>query len=384
MKTIGKVLMVLILFISNMAMAASSLSPTPAEVSAKLSELFLTTDPDLYKPIGYKAPKAYGGGQLIHYSVVSLWVNALECARLSNNSELEKRLVAAFEPAYNEKKIWMNNYRHVDLSIVGAIAIEIYILTGDERAKALGLRYADRQWEEPKEDCDWGDKWYEKITLEERRENWGKGYSPETRLWIDDMYMISVLQGLAYRATNDRKYIERSAKEMCLYLKRLQREDGLFNHAPSAPFAWGRGNGWMAAAMAMNLALLPKDSEWREPILADYIKMMKALKEKQRPNGLWGQIVDDEESYDETSASAMFAYAFAEGAKAGVLDDEYLAAAKRAYNALVARLDEYGNISDVCVGTGWKNDRHHYLTRPRANGDPHGQAPLLWLCKALL
>ena len=50
---------------------------------------------------------------------------------------------------------------------------------------------------------------------------------------------------------------------------------------------------------------------------------------------------------------------------------------------LQARLDEYGNLPDVCVGTGWKNDRKHYLTRPRCIGDPHGQAPLLWLCGAL-
>ena len=71
-------------------------------------------------------------------------------------------------------------------------------------------------------------------------------------------------------------------------------------------------------------------------------------------------------------------------AKAGVLNGEYKAAVEKAYAALVARLDEYGNLPDVCVGTGWKNDRRHYLTRPRCIGDPHGQAPLLWLCSALM
>ena len=94
-------------------------------------------------------------------------------------------------------------------------------------------------------------------------------------------------------------------------------------------------------------------------------------------------LVNDPESYDEMSATAMFAYAFAEGVRAGVRGDEYLPAAKKAYRALAARLDVHGNLPDVCVGTGWKNDRHHYLTRPKANGDPHGQAPLLWLCSAL-
>ena len=366
------------------ALSAGGLSVPPAQTAAKLSELFLTTSPDLYSPAGYNAPKAYGGSQLVHYSVVSLWVNALECAHLAGDSNLVRRLVAAFEPAYGEKKIWMNAYRHVDLSIVGAVPLEIAILTGDARAKELGLMYADRQWEEPREGLDWGDRWYDKIPLAERRANWEKGYSPETRLWIDDMYMLTFLQSQAYRLTGERKYIERAGKEMCMYLSKLQRPDGLFDHAPGAPFAWGRGNGWMAAAMAMNLAQLPGDSEWRPPILAGYVKMMEALLKWQRPNGLWGQLVDDPESYDETSATAMFAYAFVEGAKAGVLGAECRVAAARAYNALVARLDAYGNLADVCVGTGWKNDRRHYLTRPRANGDPHGQAPLLWLCRALM
>ena len=355
---------------------------TPAAVSAKLSEQFLSTSPDAYHPSGCRG-KAYGGNEYVHYSVVSLWVNALECARLNGDTNLVSRLVAAFDPAYGDKRGWMNDYRHVDLSIVGAIPLEIAILTGDARAKELGLRYAERQWEEPREGLNWGERWYDPIPLAERHANWGKGYSPETRLWIDDMYMITFLQSQAYRLTGERKYIDRAGKEMCMYLEKLQRADGLFNHAPGAPFAWGRGNGWMAAAMAMNLKFLPADSEWREPILARFRKMMAALLKWQRSNGLWGQLVDDGESYDETSATAMFAYAFAEGANAGVLGDEYMAAAKSAYAALVPRLDEHGNLPDVCVGTGWKNDRHHYLTRPKANGDPHGQAPLLWLCRAL-
>jgi len=42
---------------------------------------------------------------------------------------------------------------------------------------------------------------------------WSQGYTCQTRLWIDDMYMITVLQSQAYRLTKDRKYIDRAAKE---------------------------------------------------------------------------------------------------------------------------------------------------------------------------
>mgnify|MGYP002508395644 CR=1 FL=1 len=59
-------------------------------------------------------------------------------------------------------------------------------------------------------------------------------------------------------------------------------------------------------------------------------------------------------------------------------------AAAKAYAALVAKLDANANIADVCEGTGPKDSREWYLGRGRVNGDPHGQAPLLWLCSAML
>ena len=49
-----------------------------------------------------------------------------------------------------------------------------------------------------------------------------QGYSWQTRLWIDDMFMITAVQSQAYRSTKNRKYIDRTAKEMVLYLDKLQ------------------------------------------------------------------------------------------------------------------------------------------------------------------
>ena len=72
----------------------------------------------------------------------------------------------------------------------------------------------------------------------------------QTRLWIDDMFMITMVQAQAFRATGERAYMDRAAKEMVVYLNELQRPNGLFYHAPDVPFFWGRGNGWMAAGTA--------------------------------------------------------------------------------------------------------------------------------------
>lgn len=115
----------------------------------------------------------------------------------------------------------------------GSLPLELYWVTKDERYKELGLPYADTQWEVPEDAKPSEKEWAE------------KGYSWQTRLWIDDMYMITIVQTHAYKVTNDSKYIDRAAKEMVMYLDELQRPNGLFYHAPDVPFIGGaETDGW--------------------------------------------------------------------------------------------------------------------------------------------
>ncbi|MBQ2630789.1 MAG: glycoside hydrolase family 88 protein, partial [Kiritimatiellae bacterium] len=357
----------------------------PKTVSRRITEQFLTVSPDDYLPVGYSAPgwlaKGYGWKQRIFYATASLWATALDNARQFGERDLEDRLVAAFRPYLGEKAWMLAPKFHVDFNVVGAVPLVVARLSGDEQARKIGLELANFQWSEPTEKTEIVMKY---ATLEECRARWKDGYSGETRLWIDDMYMINLLQTEAYKLTGDAKYVRRAAREMCLYLDELQRPDGLFNHAPDVPFAWGRGAGWMAAGMPLVLSQMKQGDEFYDRILAGYRKMMGRLLECQRADGLWGQLVDDPESWSETSGSAMFAYAIAMGVERGWLEgDEWRRSVRRAWCALCDRLDGFGNISDVCVGTDKKNDRAYYLARGRANGDPHGQAPMLWLAGVL-
>jgi rhamnogalacturonyl hydrolase YesR len=57
---------------------------------------------------------------------------------------------------------------------------------------------------------------------------------------------------------------------------------------------------------------------------------------------------------------------------------QYLPVARKAWEALVKRIDDNGDVRDVCEGTNKKNDRQFYLNRKRLTGDLHGQAPLIW------
>ena len=79
----------------------------PASIVRKVSDLFLTTAPDCYKPIGYSSPSGYCaagyGRSHIHYSVVSLWINLMEAAQRLGDRKRVSELAALFEPFYGAK-----------------------------------------------------------------------------------------------------------------------------------------------------------------------------------------------------------------------------------------------------------------------------------------
>jgi unsaturated rhamnogalacturonyl hydrolase len=247
--------------------------------------------------------------------------------------------------------------------------------TKDKRYLEVGQRIADKQWGPPE-----GPR-----VKPESHEFYNKGYTWQTRMWIDDMFMITAVQSQAFRATGDKKYIERAAKEMVLYLDSLQKPNGLFYHAPDVPYFWGRGDGWMAVGMAELLRSLPKDNPNHERIMKGYKTMMASLLKYQAESGMWRQLIDDEGSWPETSCTGMFTFAMITGVKNGWLNaSTYGAAARKGWLALVSYIDENADVREVCEGTNKKNDRQYYIDRKRNIGDLHGQAPILWCATAWL
>ncbi len=206
-----------------------------------------------------------------------------------------------------------------------------------------------------------------------------------TRYWIDDVFMVVSLQSEAFKATEDIHYLDRAANLTQNYIDSLQQESGLFFHGPDAPIYWGRGNGWMAVGIAKMLELLPQDHIYYDDISNGYLKMMNALILYQGENGLWRQVIDLDTAWEETSCSAMFAYALQVGINKGILKGEkYQESVYLAWNTLLENINENGALDKVCAGTGQSKDVKYYLDRPVVQGDFHGQAPLLWLIKARL
>ena len=298
------------------------------------------------------------------YPAICSWYGALIFAQLTNDKILMQKLITQFDEQFTPLfRDFLLAKQHVDYSVAGAIPLQIYLSSKNATYRTTGVTFADHQWESPLPD----------------------GLTRETRYWVDDMYMITILQVQAYRATGYGKYLDRAAQEMTAYLDKLQQPNGLFYHAPDAPFFWGRGNGWVAAGMAELLRSLPTNDPYRARIMTAYQKMMKTLLELQAPNGMWRQLLDHPEAWEESSSTGMFTFAMITGVKNGWLDEKtYGSAARKGWLALVNHLDANADLTGVCEGTGRKNDFDYYLQRKRNTGDLHGQAPVLWCASALL
>lgn len=337
---------------------------SPQEVGRRVAEDFLQRPYQLFGP-----------QRVVHYVETCTWVGSLRFAHATQDRGLHERLVARFEPLLGPASVLVPPPLNVDYSVFGAVPFELLLQTGDQRYLPVGLRLAEKQWTPPADGVE---------LSPEARDAVAAGLSWHTRLWVDDMYMITMLQTQAYRATGDRKYLDRAASEAVLYLTKLQRENGLFHHAPDAPFFWGRGNGWFAAGMSELLSALPTDHPERATILASYQRMMNTLLTLQGESGLWHQLIDDPTSWEEISCTGMFTYAFAVGVKNGWLDEaKFSPAVRRGWLGLVGKLNERGRLADVCSGLNKTQDRQKYLDAVRLVGDLHGQAPLMW-CAAVL
>jgi unsaturated rhamnogalacturonyl hydrolase len=292
----------------------------------------------------------------VHYAEACAALGALRLAGLLNGADLIERLKERYAIALDGKTV-PNTTNHVDANVYGILPLEVYLQTKDGANFSRGLELADGQWEHPLPD----------------------GMSPQTRYWIDDVYMIACLQAQAYRATGESKYLDRATLEIEAYLKKLQRPNGLFHHGPDAPFFWGRGNGWVAAGLAELLSVLPQSHPRFASIRDGYLKMMDSLMRYQGDDGTWRQLIDREDAWKESSCTAMFGFAMSVGARLGLLDARDVGErCGRAWEALVSRVDPAGRLADVCAGTGQSAEASYYQERPRVTGDLHGQAALLW------
>jgi len=253
--------------------------------------------------------------------------------------------------------------RRADHSAFGAVWLEIHLQTGNPRYLTLGRRLADRQWENPGAD----------------------GLSGESRFRVEDMHWITALQVRAFRSTGEPAYLDRAARTLSAYCDRLQDANGLFRHGVSAPFYWGRGNGFAGIALATLLTELPTTNAHHAGLLAAYQKLMTAVAQHQGPGGRWNQLIDTPNSYAETSATAMLTQGIAVGVGEGWLaPDRFTSSARRGWLSLLEKVGNSGKVYHVAVAAEPSSSSEYYLNLPVQRGGREGQIAVLQCALALI
>lgn len=204
-------------------------------------------------------------------------------------------------------------------------------------------------------------------------------------IWLDDLFMG--VPSLAYmgKLTGDKKYYDDAVKQVLQFSRRMfNRELKLFMHGwvqdmgEHPEFHWARANGWAILTMVELLDVLPADHIGRPAILNLLKSHAKGLAAQQTGMGFWHQLLDKQDSYLETSATAIYTYAIAHAINQGWLDaTAYGPMVLLGWNAVATKVTDKGQVEGTCVGTGMAFDPAFYYYRPINVYAAHGYGPVL-------
>lgn len=239
---------------------------------------------------------------------------------------------------------------HADEFCIGQFYLNMYSVFGKEKMMAATKRRAD--WiiaNPPNSDM--------------------TNTSKQVWTWCDALFMAPPVYANLTRLTGDDRYLQFMDQQFKLtydYLydkenKLFFRDDRFFDKKETngQKVFWGRGNGWVAAALVNILKAMPEDSSLRPFYENLFTQLVGRLVELQSDNGFWHASLLDPDQYPspETSATALIAYALAYGINNDLLGkDTYIPALEKAWIALNTAIDSNGKLGWVQpIGADPKN-----------------------------
>ena len=207
----------------------------------------------------------------------------------------------------------------------------------------------------------------------------------EYTLWADDLYM-----GLSFMAKygawkKDRKMLEDAVRQVELFDSYLLNKDnGLYWHGWDQQSGevrgahWGRCNGWMMFAMVTLMDYIKDNKALVDRVLPIFRNHVRNICRYQDSDGMWHQLIDDPQSYKESSCTAIYVYCIAHGIVNGWLDSSYASSALKGWDAICnGQISEGYELKNVCVGTGIGTDKDFYRNRRKVDGEIHGTGLLI-------
>lgn len=203
-------------------------------------------------------------------------------------------------------------------------------------------------------------------------------------IWADDAFMAISFMARMGEATGDDRWFTDAANQVLNYTKYLWfPEKQLYIHCyhtdtdEHGVAHWSRANGWVYMAQADLLKVMPKDHPLREQVLNNFRMQTSGIARYQGKNGLWHQVLDRVDSYEEITGTAMFTFGIARGVKEGWLHPDFIYVADMGLRGIMSKITPEGDVTSICVGTGIMPSLKYYYDRPTQTNDPMGEGPVL-------
>ncbi len=273
----------------------------------------------------------------------------------------------------------------------GRALLEVYTKTGQTRYLAAADTLHRQLREQPR--TNEGGFWHKKIY--------------PYQMWLDGLYMAEPFYTQYAVMTHDTAAFDDIANQFIWIASHTKDSaTGLFYHGwdeskkqswsnpvtGASPSFWGRAMGWYMMALVDVLDDFPPEHRQRD-ILGKLLKDLAAslLKYRDPETNLWFQVVNEGKragNYLETSASCMFAYAFARGVNRGYLGEEFFRISEETFEGVVkyhvsttedGLIDLYGTCRSAGLGGNPYRDGSYdyYLSEPKRTNDMKGIGPLL-------
>lgn len=206
----------------------------------------------------------------------------------------------------------------------------------------------------------------------------------ENTIWADDLFMALSFLTRMGKMTGDIKYFDDAANQVLNYHTYLWdplRE--IYYHCYHTDVKehgvahWSRANGWMLMAQADLLTMLPRNHPKRDALINNFNRQVKGVLQYQGKSGLWHQILDKPDSYEEITGTAMFVFAIARGVRMGWINKDYVYAAEQGLKGMMTKMSNQGDVDAICVGTGIMPSLTFYYNRKTQKNAPMGEGPVL-------
>ncbi len=204
----------------------------------------------------------------------------------------------------------------------------------------------------------------------------------ESELWDDTLFMAVLFLAKMGKALGRRDYLNEAEYQFLLHAKYLEdKRTGLWYHGWSfseqSNFAgafWGRGNCWITMAIPEFISMVGDESSIKRYLVSLLKRQVEALYRLQDENGMWHTLIDDSDSYVESSATCGFAYGILRAVRMGLISTDYLECAYKALRPILENISEGGVVSQVSYGTPMGRTSKDFYKNIELKAMPYGQA----------